>query len=204
MEPSLRARVRAGDPDAFGQLFDEHAKTVYNQAYRATLNWSTAEEIVSLTFLEAWRLRAGVQEGGGSLRPWLLGIALNVGRNFNRAARRHQAAISRLPSARPEPDFADDLIGQLDDAGELRKVFEAIDGLRPGERDVIALCVWSGLDYAAAAQALGVPVGTVRSRLARARDKLRHAGSSGEPAAGSGQLVGDRDTAVRSAGEGTR
>jgi len=118
-------------------------------------------------------LRAGIDEAGGSLRPWLLGIALNVTRNLNRAARRHQAAMSRLPAAPTVPDFAEDLIGQLDDAGELRRVLAALDQLKPGERDVLVLCVWSGLDYAAAAQALGVPVGTVRSRLSRARDKLR-------------------------------
>ena len=210
MEPSLRVRVRAGDPDAFGEVFDAHASAVYNQAYRLTLNWSAAEEVVSLTFLEAWRLRGGVEEAGGSLRPWLLGIALNVTRNLNRAARRHQAAMSRLPAAPPVPDFADDLIGQLDDAGELRRVLTALDQLKPGERDVLVLCVWSGLDYAAAAQALGVPVGTVRSRLSRARDKLRRAGfpegpdTVREPVDSSGQQVGDRKTAVRSGRDGTR
>jgi RNA polymerase sigma-70 factor (ECF subfamily) len=134
------------------------------------------------------------------LRPWLLGISLNVTRNLNRAARRHQAAMDRIPSPRPVPDFADDLAGQLDDAAELRRVLAALDRLRPGERDVIVLCAWSGLDYAAASQALGVPVGTVRSRLSRARDKLRRT----ELATGSGQQVGDREPAVRSMREGTR
>ena len=203
MEPTLRARVHAGDPDAFGALFDEHAKAVYNQAFRQTLNWSTAEEVVSLTFLEAWRLRGRIEEGDGSLRPWLLGIALNVTRNVTRAARRHQAAMSRLPVPPPEPDFAEDLASQLDDSAELRRVQAALEGLRPGEREVIVLCVWSGLDYAAAAEALGVPVGTVRSRMFRARDKLRRAAPS-EPALGRGQIEGDREPAVRSMREVTR
>ena len=57
VELDLRARVRAGDPDAFGVLFDECAQAVYNHAFRLTGNWSAAEEAVSLTFLEAWRLR---------------------------------------------------------------------------------------------------------------------------------------------------
>src|SRR5713101_4200622 len=57
VELSLRARVRAGDPDAFGVLFDECGRAVYNLAFRMTGNWSAAEEVVSLTFLEAWRLR---------------------------------------------------------------------------------------------------------------------------------------------------
>jgi len=203
MEPTLRARVRAGDPDAFGELFDEHAKSVYNQAFRLTLNWSTAEEVVSLTFLEAWRLRGRIEDGDGSLRPWLLGIALNVTRNVTRAARRHQAAMSRLPVPPPEPDFAEDLASQLDDSAELRRVQAALEGLRPGEREVIVLCVWSGLDYAAAAEALGVPIGTVRSRMFRARDKLRRA-TPPEPAPACGQIEGDREPAVRSMREATR
>jgi RNA polymerase sigma-70 factor, ECF subfamily len=97
MEPSLRARVRVGDPAAFGMLFDEHSRAVYNLAFRLTGNWSIAEEAVSLTFLEAWRLRASVEPEGGSLRPWLFGIAINVNRNMSRAAppgRAEQAAAS--------------------------------------------------------------------------------------------------------------
>ena len=111
MELSQRARVRAGDHDEFGVLFEEHARAVYNHAFRLTGNWSAAEEVVSLTFLEAWRLRGTVRPEGGSLLPWLLGIALNVARNVSRAARRQQAAMSRLPTAQEVPDFADDLAG---------------------------------------------------------------------------------------------
>ena len=55
MELSQRARVRAGDHDQFGVLFEEHARAVYNHAFRLTGNWSAAEEVVSLTFLEACR-----------------------------------------------------------------------------------------------------------------------------------------------------
>src|SRR5579862_3223826 len=89
MELSLRARVRAGDPDAFGVLFTAHAREVYNLGYRLRGSWPDAEEIVSLTFLEAWRLRERVNPDGDSLRPWLAGIAVNVTRNFSRTSRRH-------------------------------------------------------------------------------------------------------------------
>jgi RNA polymerase sigma-70 factor (ECF subfamily) len=213
MEPTLRARVRAGDPDAFGVLFDDHARAVFNHAFRMTSDWSLAEEAVSLTFLEAWRLRGRLEPEGGSLRPWLLGITLNVIRNMNRAARRHQAAMSRLPAVPPVPDFAEDLAARMDEAIRWRRVSCALAALRQGERDVLALCVWAGLDYAAAASALGVPVGTIRSRLSRARRKLRELVAAGdlqdahqerEPIAIRGQLRGDRDTAVRPLQEGTR
>ena len=211
VEQSLRIRVRAGDQDAFGVLFEEHARAVYNHAFRLTGNWSTAEEVVSLTFLEAWRLRSTIRPEGDSLLPWLLGIALNVARNVSRAARRQQAAMSRLPAAPDVPDFADELASRIDDAARLEVVRTALGALRRGERDVLALCVWSGLNYSEAAEALGVPVGTVRSRLSRARRKLQRFAAVSEHDPGgrelgpaSEQVEGDRENAIRSTQGGTR
>jgi RNA polymerase sigma factor (sigma-70 family) len=175
-----RKRIRAGDHDAFGELFDAYARSVYNHAFRLTGDWTQAEDLVSLTFLDAWRLRGKVDEEGGSLRPWLLGIATNVTRNTRRAARRHAAAVSRLPR----------------DEAELALVHTALATLRRAEREVLALCVWSGLDYRAAAEALGVPVGTVRSRLSRARAKLAKHVKSAELPLRDGQMRGDRGSAV--------
>lgn len=94
----MRAQVRAGDPAAFGRLFDDFARAIYNHAFRLTGDWSVSEDVVALTFLEAWRLRSKVELDGGSLRPWLYGIATNVARNTSRAARRHAAALARLPA----------------------------------------------------------------------------------------------------------
>jgi RNA polymerase sigma factor (sigma-70 family) len=194
VDPNLRARLRAGDPDAFGVLFDEYAHAVYNLAFRLSANWSAAEEVVSGTFLEAWRRRSRIDPGGEPLRPWLLGIAVNVSRNLARGSRRHQAALGRLPPPTPMPDFSEDLAGRLDDEARLREVGKALAALRREEREVIALCVWSELDYATAARALGVPVGTVRSRLSRARSKLRTLlPAAGESAGGCGQVLGDRE-----------
>ncbi|WP_328420365.1 RNA polymerase sigma factor [Streptomyces sp. NBC_00443] len=173
MEISLRARVRAGDPDAFRQLFDEHASVVYRHAVRMTGNWVMADDAVSLTFLEAWRLRERVLPGDDSLRPWLLGIATNVTRNMARAARRHQAALIRVPPPDPVPDIADGVAQRLLDEEELAAAREALSTMRRGEREVFTLCVWEGLDAATVAEALGVAVGTVRARLSRARKRLR-------------------------------
>ena len=210
VELSLRTRVRAGDKDAFGLLFEEHARAVYNHAFRLTGNWSTAEEVVSLTFLEGWRLRSTIQSEGGSLLPWLLVIALNVTRNISRATRRQQAAMSRLPAGNDVPDFADELADRIDDATRLETVRTALSRLRRGEQDVLTLCVWSGLSYAEAAEALGVPVGTVRSRLSRARRKLQTFAAvlehdpGGEPGRTSEQVTGERENAIRSNQEGPR
>ncbi|MEH0576574.1 RNA polymerase sigma factor [Streptomyces sp. B21-108] len=197
----MRKRIRAGDHDAFGELFDAYARSVYNHAYRLTGEWTVAEEVVSLTFLDAWRLRAKLDEDGGSLRPWLLGIATNVTRNTRRAARRHAAAVARLPRDEAVRDFADEVAGRVDDAARLDLVRTALAKLRRAEREVLALCVWGGLDYQAAAEALGVPVGTVRSRLSRARTKLaKHM----ELPQSNGQMRGDRITAVGPLREGNR
>lgn len=201
MDTNLRRRIRAGDHDAFGELFDACARSVYNHAYRLTGDWSTAEDIVSLTFLEAWRLRESLDGTGGPIRPWLLGIATNVARNTRRTMRRHAAAMSRLPPAAVVSDFADEVAGRLDDAAQLALVQEALRRLRRPEREVLALCVWSGLDYTTAARALGVPVGTVRSRLSRARKKLaKHM----EPPHTPRQMKGDRTPAVGPLKEGNR
>jgi RNA polymerase sigma-70 factor (ECF subfamily) len=186
---SLRARIRDGDKAAFGELFDQCSKAVYNHAFRLTGNWSTAEDVTALTFLEAWRLRGKIDAEGGSLRPWLLGIATNIARNMRRAARRHDDALARLPRGEGVPDFAEEVVSRIDDAERLAAVRQAYGKLRRAEQDVFALCVWAGLDYAQAAEALGIPVGTVRSRLSRARKKLAGAG---EPPPARRQVVGDR------------
>ncbi|WP_328904647.1 RNA polymerase sigma factor (plasmid) [Streptomyces sp. NBC_00441] len=169
----MRTRIRAGDRQAFAALYEEYARPVYNHAYRLTGDWSTAEEVMSETFLAAWRTRQSVEPEGDSLLPWLLGIATNKARNANRGTGRRLAFLARRPAPEPVADIADATAGQVDDARRLAAVRQALDGLRRQDREVLALCVWSGLDYAEAAEALGVPVGTVRSRLSRARERLR-------------------------------
>ena len=195
-DSELLERVRAGESPAFGELFERHARAVYNCCFRATGDWSLAEDSTSVVFLEAWRRRRDVVLAEGeTLLPWLLGVARNVLRNRGRSFRRHRAALDRLPPPPAEPDFADDLAGRLDDEREIRAVLAVVDRLPRGDRDVLELCVWSGLSYEQAAVALGVPVGTVRSRLSRARTRLRKLGL--EPAGPGGQERGERETALR-------
>jgi RNA polymerase sigma factor (sigma-70 family) len=190
MEPSRRAghdylvapvsdsqlweRIREGDTGAFGDLYERHARTVYNFCFRRTANWTQAEDLVSEVFLVAWRRRGDVQlatESGESL-PWLLGVAVNVLRNSARSGRRADNALRRLNGSVTE-DFSDELVGRLADEDQMRSVLQVVDQLQPQEQDVLALCAWAGLSYEEGAVALGVPVGTVRSRLSRAREHLR-------------------------------
>jgi RNA polymerase sigma-70 factor (ECF subfamily) len=174
----MRDRLRTGEPAAFGELFDEHAQAVYHHGYRLTGDRSLAEDVVSTTFLQAWRMHRRIDPDGGSLRPWLLGIATNTIRNLTRKARRERVLLARLSPRDQVPDFSDELVGRIDDADTLVSVREALRTLRTAEREVVALCAWAGLDYAGAAQALGIPVGTVRSRLSRARRKLARLSTS--------------------------
>lgn len=93
-------------------------------------------------------------------------------RNRNRSLRRHRAALERPPRGH-EADFAEDVAGRLDDERRMREVLAALEVLPQRDRDILALCVWSGLTYEQAAVALDLSVGTVRSRLSRARRRLR-------------------------------
>jgi RNA polymerase sigma factor (sigma-70 family) len=184
VEPSdagLWARSRAGDTEAFGLLFRRHAKIIYNYCFRRVGDWVTAEDLLSIVFLEAWRRRD--TELGDKVLPWLYGIATNVIRNQRRSERRFAAALRRVPHAQPEADFADIAQARADDERQIRKALSLLRQLPRHEQNVFALCAWMELSYEDAALALGVPVGTVRSRLSRARRHLKEL----EPTSGHNQ-----------------
>lgn len=208
----MRTRVRSGDPDAYAELFDSYARALYNHAFRMTGDWAAAEDVMSAAFLEAWRLRGTVDAEGGSLRPWLLGIATNLARNHSRSNRRYRAAAAAAAAAGAAsvPDHADEVAGRLDDRRHIALTLAQLSALRRPEREVLLLCLCEGLEYTDAARVLGIPVGTVRSRLSRARTKLRRLAEAElkkkkrEPEGRPRQTHGDRANAVRSAQEGTR
>jgi RNA polymerase sigma factor (sigma-70 family) len=171
----LWSRSREGDAEAFGVLFERHAKAIYNYCFRRVGDWSQAEDLVSIVFLETWR-RRDKELAADKVLPWLYGVATNVLRNRRRAERRFASAIKRLPVPQPQPDFADDVDERVDDQRRMRQALQTIEELSIHEQDVFALCVWEGMSYEHAAAALNVPVGTVRSRLSRARQHLRELG----------------------------
>ena len=176
-DAELWRRATDGEPDAFGILFERHARAVYNYLFRRTADWAAAEDLTSVVFLEAWRRREEVRLEGDAALPWLLGVATNVLRNRRRTQWRHRAALARIPRERVH-DFADDSDGRLDDERRMRAVLGALASLPKREQDVFALCAWGELSYEDAAATLGVPVGTVRSRLSRARARIRELSSA--------------------------
>jgi RNA polymerase sigma-70 factor (ECF subfamily) len=168
----LWSRARSGDSEAFGMLFERHARTIYNYCFRRVGSWAVAEDLVSIVFLEAWR-RVDKQLPSGKELPWLFGIATNVVRNRRRSERRYAAALRRVSQPVSEPSFADDSDQRIDDEELMGRALAVLARLPRREQEVFALCAWSGLSYEDAAVALRIPVGTVRSRLSRARARLQ-------------------------------
>jgi RNA polymerase sigma factor (sigma-70 family) len=197
-DAELWTRGARGETEAFGTLFDRHHRAVYNFAFRSCGNWATAEDLVSVVFLEAWRRRGDVAFVHDSALPWLLGVATNLLRNHRRALKRYGAAIERCPRPIATPDFADDVADRIDDELRMRAVRRALRRLRPAERDVLA-CGWSGLTYEETSHALGIPVGTVRSRLSRARARLAKLAGETEPDPRCGHDKGEHRAVLRTA-----
>jgi RNA polymerase sigma factor (sigma-70 family) len=173
---SIRAKHVGGPSEAvdFGLLFDRHAQAVHRFCARRTADLAMAEDLTSATFLEAWRHRhrAPFRDADSAL-PWLLGVANNVVRNALRGRRRDRAAIERLPIPSDAPAAEDQALGRSMAETRLRTALDAISALSESEQEVVMLVLWAELSYEETATALGIPVGTVRSRLSRARSKLQ-------------------------------
>ncbi|MFF2297574.1 sigma factor [Arthrobacter sp. NPDC058127] len=140
-EDLLRECV-AGDADAFGVLFDRHADAVFRYCLSRCGSWHDAEELVSITFLEAWRQRNRLRPRRETVLPWLLGVATNANRNRARASRRHADFLARLPHSDPrhgehEADHAESVAARLDAERDVRELIDTTAGLNDGERDVV-------------------------------------------------------------------
>ena len=186
-DADLWARSRAGDSEAFGLLFERHAKLVFNYCFRRIGNRETARDMLQVVFLEAWR-RRDKDLAPDKVLPWLYGIATNVLRNQRRSERRFAAALRRLPRAEAAPDFADGADERVDYERAAQEALSRLSSLPKREQDVFALCVGMELTYEEAAFALDIPIGTVRSRLSGARARL------GELDSGSGHEQGESTT----------
>lgn len=172
-DPHLWRRAVAGDAAAFGELYARHDRAVRSYCLWRTGDPAAAEDLTSIVFLEAWRCRARTVLSTETARPLLLGIARNVVHGQWRARRRHRAAVDRLGRATADrPDHDDDSVERLAAAERLTAVRARLDALPAHEREALVLVALSDLTYAEAAAALGVAVGTVRSRLSRARARL--------------------------------
>ncbi|GLZ30062.1 DNA-directed RNA polymerase sigma-70 factor [Lentzea sp. NBRC 105346] len=157
------------DPDGFGVLFDQYARAVYNHCFRLTASWAAAEDHLQATFLIAWRKRDSMPD---HVLPWLLTVATNVVRNDRRGLLRRMRLVRRVAATAPVPDHADDVAGRVDDQRRMAVVLAAVEKLPRNQREALALCVWSGVSYADAAEALGITESSVRARVSKAKARL--------------------------------
>ncbi|MGI5501040.1 RNA polymerase sigma factor [Lentzea sp. CA-135723] len=162
-----------GDERAFGLLYDRHAEAVWNHAYRLTASWSTAEDLTSATFMTAWRRRAEMKLVHDSALPWLYTVAGFLARSEFRRRARFTRLLHRVPRDDVQRDHAEDVAASLDHEARLREVLEAVERLPRAEREAVELVLLGELSTAQAAEALGVAEVSVRSRISRARTRLR-------------------------------
>src|SRR5215218_3534334 len=159
------------DPEHFAALFDRHAATVHRYLGRRV--GELADDLLSETFLIAFRRRGAYRPEHLDVRPWLLGIATNLVHAHARAERRRYRALARA-GVDPAASLASDDVHARVDAAALRgPLAAALAALKERDRDVLLLFAWEQLGYEEIAAALDVPVGTVRSRLNRARRQTR-------------------------------
>jgi RNA polymerase sigma factor (sigma-70 family) len=158
------AKALRGDGEAFGRIFDRHRHRLFRHGYGLAGASADADDIVSIAFLEAWRRADAVRFVDGSMLPWLLVTATNTARNLARSSRRYRTMLGRLPS---DPHDEDRYFDSTD--GEAQR---ALLRLSAADQRILTLCVLEELSEKDAAAVLGIPLGTVKSRLSRAKARL--------------------------------
>lgn len=160
-----------GDPARFGEVFDRHYATIH--AYLARrLGRSRADDLAGEVFRVAFGTRARFDPARGSVRAWLYGIANNVLRRHLRDGERAERAWARLAKTGGVDEIArvDD---ELDARLRLAVLQQALDRLLPADREALILFAVEQLTYSEIAAVMDTPVGTVRSRISRARSQVR-------------------------------
>jgi RNA polymerase sigma factor (sigma-70 family) len=154
------------DPAAFAGVFDRYWIPIHR--FCTSRAGSAGEDIAAETFRVAFDERARFDPRRGDARPWLYGIATNLVRRWFRSASR-----TRLVQGSDEHDFADEALGRVEASLLGPELAAALQHVNAADRDALLLHAWAELTYTEIAQALGVPIGTVRSRIHRARTRLR-------------------------------
>lgn len=166
----IRASLR--EPRAFAGIFDRHFTRVRGYLGRR-VEAETAADLSSETFTIAFDARARFDLTRADAGPWLLGIATNLVRHHRRSEVRRLRAIASLPRESGVDDGASAIVSRVDADAVRGPLVIALSDLRPGDRDALLLLAWADLSYNEIATALDIPVGTVRSRLHRARTRIR-------------------------------
>lgn len=175
MSPDNEVIERSADePIVFATLYDRHATSIYRYAAQR-LGDHAADDVMSETFLVAFEKRGSYDVTVVDARPWLLGIATRLMRKHVRVEAVAWKGMSADLAAQIAPDFIDRAGARIDAERLAQRLGKALRRLSDPDRDTLLLYAWGDLDYASIATAMQVPVGTVRSRLNRARRQLRRA-----------------------------
>ncbi len=167
-------------PGTFGIIFDRHGSTLLRFLARR-VDPAEADGLLGEVLRIAFERRSTFDQDRESARPWLYGIAAHVVAKYHRSVARRLRATARVSVRRPVDDDPAELAAAAADAGtRWARVIDAIGSLPEADRQVLLLFAWEELSYEEIAMALGIPVGTVRSRLSRSRARLA-------------ALTGDRD-----------
>jgi RNA polymerase sigma-70 factor (ECF subfamily) len=179
-EKNLVEKARQGDLEAFNSLITSYQNTAYNTAFRILGNHYDASDAVQEAFIKAFKAIRKFK--GGSFKVWLLRIVTNACKDALRASKR-RPTVPLYPSASTQEGLELERTPRLADEENpenyaerqelARLVQEAIDALPFDQKAVIVLADLEGLDYFEISETLGIPVGTVKSRLSRARAKVR-------------------------------
>ena len=168
----LWARACEGDGEAFGVLFDRHHARVRRHAARLVEDATDVDDVAAAAFLELWRRRVQVRVVDDSVLPWLLVVTTNVTRNLARSRRRYRHVLGALPPPRPVLDAAEQAFA-TDVTGADARIRKALRSLSDVDARLIALVAVGDLSVAEAAEATGLTVSAAKSRLHRARARLR-------------------------------
>lgn len=171
----LLLRLADDDEVAYRELFRRYEKVVLRVARAEARTAWDADEVAGAAMFELWRRRADVRLVAGTVGPWLLRVVHLVAKNHARGQRRYQRLLRRVPLDPCYPDHADEVAVTVDAELEVKRLAAALAALGPRESAVVKLCLVDELSMYEAARLLGVPEGTVKSRLSRARDSLRGA-----------------------------
>jgi RNA polymerase sigma-70 factor, ECF subfamily len=174
-------RLSWHEPERFDVLFRRHAPHIQRYVVRR-LGQDAADDIVAETFLLAFRQRNSYDEVRVDARPWLYGIATNLIGRHRRAEIRLYRALARTGADPVVEAFTDRVDDRVSAGTASRQLAAALARLSVELRDTLLLVAWGDLSYEEAATALGVPIGTVRSRMNRARSKLRRTLDGTSPA----------------------
>jgi RNA polymerase sigma factor (sigma-70 family) len=170
-EAELVSRARHGDADAYGALVAAHQEMTYRTAYLVLGDAAEAQDAAQEAFVRAFRALGRFREGE-PFRPWLLRIAVNAARNRRRSAGRRRGLELRVGASLPRDAVAQSAEASVLAAERRTALVEAVNDLSADDRLVIGARYFLDLAEAEIAALLGIPRGTVKSRLSRARGRL--------------------------------